>query len=57
MPNSEDLAALRDFAEAEQVKPIIDTIYPLSETPNAVAAVRRGHAQGKTAIAVEQTSD
>ena len=51
-PNPEDLATLRDLAAAEKITPIIDKTYPLSETPNAVANVGEGHAQGKTIINV-----
>ena len=56
MPNPEDLASLRDLAEAEKITPIIDKTYSLSETPDAVAHVGEGHSQGKTIITVEHTS-
>ena len=56
MPNPEDLATLRDFAEAAKITPIIDKTYSLSETPNAVADVGNGHAQGKTIIKVDHAS-
>jgi NADPH:quinone reductase-like Zn-dependent oxidoreductase len=53
-PNPEDLAALKELAEAGKVTPIIDRTYPLSQTPDAVAHVGDGHAQGKTIITVEE---
>ena len=56
MPNPEDLATLRDLAEAGKITTIIDKVYPLSETPEAVTAVGEGHAQGKTIITIEQAS-
>ena len=56
MPNPEDLAALRDLAEAAKITPIIDQTYGLSETPTAVAKVGAGHAQGKTIITADHAS-
>ncbi len=56
MPDPDDLATLRDLAEAGKITPIIDKTYSLSETPEAVAAVGEGHAQGKTIITIEQAS-
>jgi NADPH:quinone reductase-like Zn-dependent oxidoreductase len=52
MPSQEDLATLKELAEAEKVTPIIDRTYPLSETPAAIGHVGEGHAQGKTIITV-----
>ena len=48
----EDLAELRDLAEAGKLVPALDTAYPLARTPEAVAHVGEGHAQGKTTIEV-----
>ncbi len=50
LPNREDHATLKELAEAEKVTPVIDRTYPLSETPEAMAHVGEGHAQGKTVI-------
>ena len=50
MANKEDLAALSQLAEAEEIKPVIDRTYPLSEAAEAIAHVGEGHAQGKTII-------
>ena len=52
LPNKEDLATLKELAEAEKVTPVIDRTYPLSETPEAFGHVGEGHAQGKTIVAV-----
>ena len=54
LPNKEDLATLKELAEADKVTPVIDRTYPLSETPEAVGHVGEGHAQGKTIITVDQ---
>jgi NADPH:quinone reductase-like Zn-dependent oxidoreductase len=52
MPNKEDLATLKELAEAGKVTPVIDRTYPLSEAPEAIGHVGEGHAQGKTIITV-----
>jgi NADPH:quinone reductase-like Zn-dependent oxidoreductase len=51
-PKLEDLAVLRDLIEAGKITPVIDRTYPLSETPQAIDHVGKGHAQGKVAIIV-----
>ena len=48
----EDLAVLRDLAETGKITPALDTAYPLAQTPEAVAHVGEGHAQGKTTITI-----
>ena len=52
LPNKEDLATLKELAEDEKVTPVIDRTYALSETPEAIAHVGEGHAQGKTIVTV-----
>ncbi len=49
-PNHEDLVVLKEFSEAEKVTPVIDRTYPLSETPEAIAYIEKGHARGKVVI-------
>jgi len=51
--NPEDLVELAGLAEAGKLTPTIDRSYSLQETPEAVAHVGKGHAQGKTIIAVD----
>lgn len=50
--NAADLVVLRDLAEAGRLTPSVDRIYPLSETPAAVAHVQAGRARGKVVIRV-----
>ena len=52
LPNREDLATLKELAETEKITPVIDQTYPLSQTPEAMAHVGEGHAQGKTIVTV-----
>jgi NADPH:quinone reductase-like Zn-dependent oxidoreductase len=50
LPNKEDLTTLKELAETGKITPVIDQKYPLSETPEAMAHVGEGHAQGKTVL-------
>ena len=50
--NHADLATLAGMIEAGTVTPVMDRIYPLSETAQALAHVGTGHARGKVAITV-----
>jgi NADPH:quinone reductase-like Zn-dependent oxidoreductase len=47
---SEDLVVLKELIEAGKVGPVIDRTYPLSEVPEAIWHLERGHAQGKVII-------
>jgi NADPH:quinone reductase-like Zn-dependent oxidoreductase len=49
-PKLEDLLVLKELIEAGKVTPVIDGTYPLSETPEAIDHVGRGHARGKIAV-------
>lgn len=50
--NAPDLIALTELIESGAVTPVIDTVYPLSETPAAIQRMRDGHARGKVVVAV-----
>jgi NADPH:quinone reductase-like Zn-dependent oxidoreductase len=50
--NSENLAALRELAEAGKLTPVIDRTYPLSEVPDAIRYVEVEHARAKVVITV-----
>ncbi|MDY6868680.1 MAG: NAD(P)-dependent alcohol dehydrogenase [Chloroflexota bacterium] len=49
-PTHEDLVVLKEFIESGQVTPIIDKLYPLSETPEALRYLEKCHARGKVVI-------
>ena len=49
---SEDLAPLKESIEGGKVTPVIDHIYPLSETSQAMAHVGEGHTRGKVVIRI-----
>ena len=49
-PSKEDLNILRELMETGKVKPVIDRRYSLSEVPEAIRYLEKGHAQGKVVI-------
>jgi NADPH:quinone reductase-like Zn-dependent oxidoreductase len=49
-PSKSDLVFIKDLLEGGEVTPIIDRRYPLSEVPNALRHLEKGHAQGKIVI-------
>ena len=54
--NQEDLIALTKLIESGQVTPVIDKIYPLSQTIAAIRYMRDGHARGKVVIDISDAS-
>ncbi|HEU4425626.1 MAG TPA: NAD(P)-dependent alcohol dehydrogenase [Pilimelia sp.] len=51
-PSKENLATLRELAEFGKITPIIDRVYPLSQTPEAIRYVEVEHARAKVVIIV-----
>ena len=49
---ADDLKVLRDLAESEKLKPVIDRTYQLSETAAALAYIENGHARGKVVVTI-----
>lgn len=50
--NQNDLIYMKELIESGKVKPVIDRIYPLSETAEAFRYYAEGHAKGKVVITV-----
>jgi NADPH:quinone reductase-like Zn-dependent oxidoreductase len=50
--NPEDLTILRDLMQEGKVTPVIDRTYKLSEVPEALQYLEKGHARGKVVISV-----
>jgi NADPH:quinone reductase-like Zn-dependent oxidoreductase len=50
--NQPDLQALKELIEAVKVTPVIDRAYTLSEAPDAMRYLERGHARGKIVLTV-----
>ncbi|HZD32648.1 MAG TPA: NAD(P)-dependent alcohol dehydrogenase [Candidatus Angelobacter sp.] len=51
--NAEDLAVLRELAEAGKVAAVIDRRYSLGQTAEAVQYLEEGHARGKVVVAIK----
>lgn len=49
---SDSMAMLTEFLEAEEITPIVDRRYPLSEVPEAIRYLESGRARGKIVISV-----
>jgi NADPH:quinone reductase-like Zn-dependent oxidoreductase len=50
-PNSADLEVLTTLVEEGKLRPVIDSRFPLAETPTALRYIEGGHARGKVVIA------
>jgi len=50
--NKKDLETVNDLIEAGKVKPVIDRTYPLSEAPDAIRYLEKGHPGGKIVVVV-----
>ena len=53
-PDGAMLADLAKLLEDGIVRPIVDRVYPMSETPDAYAALKDGHAVGKIVVAIDR---
>ena len=50
--NKKDLVMIKELLEAGKVTPVIDRMYPLCETPEAIRYLETGRARGKVIITV-----
>jgi len=51
--NSNDLALIVKLAGEGKIKPVIERVYPLEKTPEAMDYLSRGHASGKIVISLQ----
>jgi NADPH:quinone reductase-like Zn-dependent oxidoreductase len=51
--NKEDLVIIGELMEAGKVTPVIDRCYTLTEVPEAIRYLEKGHARGKVVITLE----
>ena len=49
--NAVDLSTLRELIESGKVRPVVDRIYPLADTPAAIERLLQGRVRGKIVIA------
>jgi NADPH:quinone reductase-like Zn-dependent oxidoreductase len=50
---AEDLALLTKFAEAGELEPVVDLVYPLEDIAEAHRYVEQEHKRGNVVIAVD----
>jgi NADPH:quinone reductase-like Zn-dependent oxidoreductase len=50
--SKDDLIVLRELLETGKVIPVLDRSYPLSDVPEAIRYLEKGHARGKVVITV-----
>jgi len=50
--NKKDLLFLKELLESGKIVPVIDRAYPLSEVPEAISYLEKGHARGKVVVTV-----
>ena len=51
-PTRQDLLFVKELLEAGKVSPVIDRVYPFSETAEAIRYLEAGHASGKVVISI-----
>jgi alcohol dehydrogenase len=49
-PSGEDLGVLADMVERDQLKPIIDRVFPFDQIADAFTYLEEGHAKGKVIV-------
>jgi NADPH:quinone reductase-like Zn-dependent oxidoreductase len=52
MPKHADIATLQALAAEGKLRPVIDRVYTLSEVPEALRYLEKGHARGKVVVSV-----
>ena len=51
-PNAGDLSFISQLIESGTVRPVIDRVFPLSETAAALRHIETGHARGKVVVRI-----
>ncbi|MEI7188182.1 NADP-dependent oxidoreductase [Dickeya dianthicola] len=53
-PEGNQLTQIGKLLETEQIKPVIDKVFPFAETKDALAYLAQGHAKGKVVIKMQE---
>jgi NADPH:quinone reductase-like Zn-dependent oxidoreductase len=51
-PNRDELIQIGGLIDVGQIRPIIDTVYPLAQARQAYEQAAKGHARGKIVLRV-----
>ena len=51
---AENLNLLREWIENGKLSPVIDTVYPLSQTADAHRHYETGHSKGRVVISIDE---
>ena len=51
-PKQDDLAFVKELVEDDKIEPVIDRKYPLSEVPEAIRYLEKGHVRGNVVIQI-----
>ena len=52
----EDLETVRQLVDDGSIRPVVGTVYPFDEAPDAIRHVHGGHASGKVIVRVSGSS-
>lgn len=52
-PDGDQLAQIGKLIEAEQIRPVIDKVFPFAEVKDALAYLAGGHAKGKVVVKIQ----
>lgn len=52
--NGQQLSEITTLIESSKIKPVIDTVYPFTKTPEALQYVESGRAKGKVVISIKK---
>jgi NADPH:quinone reductase-like Zn-dependent oxidoreductase len=52
-PEGDQLSQIGKLVETEQIKPMIDKVFPFAQTKEALAYLAQGHAKGKVVIKMQ----
>ncbi|MBX9476900.1 NADP-dependent oxidoreductase [Yersinia enterocolitica] len=52
-PDGDQLAQIGKLIEAEQIRPVVDKVFPFAEVKDALAYLAGGHAKGKVVVKIQ----
>ena len=52
-PSGKQLRTIKNLIEENEIRPVIDRVYPFHETQKALEYSEQGHAKGKIVVKIE----